>query len=312
MSILPPSANGRLDEDAVAGARAELEAKEEKEEEEDETMNGNGEEEREEAEESVDEGGDEDMGGRGEEVDAGEEGEVKETEETVNKDLEETTAFVKATPLHASSHEVIVVTGGADSLLNIWRDTTELEQEEEIVAAEIELQRQQELFNAMALRDYKKVGAALSVRSCCCCKVPHFLLFPQAIRLCLVLKQPQRLRLILQELLEVGPIPKDLAKAWPEAMKREQVQLEEERSGLTEVMTTKTGLRREEARKGEETTREVLTALKDEHIETLCEYVKEWNTHASFCNVAQRVSRRTKLFWLHAHCLTVRSSPLVC
>jgi len=68
--------------------------------------------------------------------------------------------------------------------LNVWTDTTAEEAEVAMAETEAKLLKQQDLYNAMALRDYSK-----------------------AVRLCIELEQPKRLRLILEELLTTGPIP---------------------------------------------------------------------------------------------------------
>ena len=49
------------------------------------------------------------------------------------------------------------VTGSADSVLCVWRDVTAEEAEASIEASEARLLKQQELFNAMASRNYRRV-----------------------------------------------------------------------------------------------------------------------------------------------------------
>lgn len=50
-----------------------------------------------------------------------------------------------------------LVTGSADSVLCVWRDVTAEEAEASIEASEARLLKQQELFNAMASRNYRRV-----------------------------------------------------------------------------------------------------------------------------------------------------------
>ena len=58
------------------------------------------------------------------------------------------------------SGDVEMVTGGSDSVLNVWADVTAEEAEEAMLESEAKLLKQQELYNAMARRDYAKVRRA--------------------------------------------------------------------------------------------------------------------------------------------------------
>jgi WD40 repeat protein len=77
-----------------------------------------------------------------------------------------------------------LLTVGGDSVLAVWRDVTSAEAAADMAATEEAVVKQQELFSAMATRDY-----------------------PGAIRLALELEQPGRAGDIMQELLEMGPRP---------------------------------------------------------------------------------------------------------
>ena len=93
-----------------------------------------------------------------------------------------------------------MISGGSDSVVNVWADTTAEEAEQAMQESEAKLLKQQELYNAMAMRDYSK-----------------------AVALCIELEQPKRLRLILEELLTVGPIPLSTAEQKRKAIERELV-----------------------------------------------------------------------------------------
>ena len=116
--------------------------------------------------------GEEDVAMEGENGDSQDEqgpedgGEVKEEGEGLGQEESEIGILHEnlADPTEADlTHELVMVTGGADSCLKVWRDVTTEEQEEEIALAEMQIEQQQELLNAMALRNYNKVRK----KGCC-------------------------------------------------------------------------------------------------------------------------------------------------
>lgn len=130
-------------------------------------------------------------------------------------------------------HELELVTGGSDSVLNVWKDVTSQEAEGEMEAAEEAIEKQQQLFNAMANRDY--IGA---------------------LSLTLELDQPGRCADILAELLEIGPTkptvgvpPKIIEQRYREEMLEEVVQMEAEVRGLNARVIESNTLRREDKEK---------------------------------------------------------------
>ncbi|CAN0422185.1 unnamed protein product, partial [Discosporangium mesarthrocarpum] len=76
---------------------------------------------------------------------------------------------------------LVVVSGGADSLINVWRDVTVREEEKEIAEREATLLKEQDLQNKVRDKDY---GAAIS--------------------LALELRRPQRLWGILKATISEG------------------------------------------------------------------------------------------------------------
>lgn len=100
----------------------------------------------------------------------------------------------------AEVFEAEMVSGGGDSVLNVWRDVTADEAEAGVAATEAALAKQQRLLSAMAARDYHA-----------------------ALALTLDLDQPRRAGDILTELLEVGPLPvtATMSPAQREALHRE-------------------------------------------------------------------------------------------
>ena len=100
------------------------------------------------------------------------------------------------------------------------------------------------------------------------------------------------MRLILEQLLEVGPLPKDLSGAWPEDMAEEVKAMKEEDEGAaieSSVLGESRAVnprRRVEAGLG--VASGVVSSLSTTQIARLCNYIKEWNTHASFSYVAQQ------------------------
>lgn len=53
----------------------------------------------------------------------------------------------------------VMVTGGADSALAVWRDCTAAEVEQEVRAQEERLLKEQQLLNALRGREFRKVRA---------------------------------------------------------------------------------------------------------------------------------------------------------
>jgi hypothetical protein len=120
-----------------------------------------------------------------------------------------------------------VVTGGADSVLNVWHDATEEEEAKQQAAEEQLLLAQQELLNRMAARDYKRTVELcvryswLLSRHRCDCGCRRFCAHLSRVFIARVrdaasrfvgvalcrLEQPSRLRLVLTELLDFGPLP---------------------------------------------------------------------------------------------------------
>lgn len=178
------------------------------------------------------------------------------------------------------NYEVQIVTAGADSILNIWRDVTSATATGEIEAAEEALIKQQNLFNAMAMRDYTK-----------------------AITLTLELDQPGRCGDILQELLEIGPTPPAHAPNKDERFR--QMMLKEVRS-LQSVDTTTVENRQQVQTLVENGhyERSMVSGLNDEgrnmllgilenltagQMMTLLNYIREWNTQSRHGSLAQNV-----------------------
>lgn len=59
-----------------------------------------------------------------------------------------------------------VITGGSDSIINVWQDCTHQEVEAEVQKKEKELLLEQDLLNAMRLKEHKRVRPLLAPRPC--------------------------------------------------------------------------------------------------------------------------------------------------
>ena len=181
-----------------------------------------------------------------------------------------------------------MISGGSDSVVNVWADTTAEEAEQAMQESEAKLLKQQELYNAMAMRDYSK-----------------------AVALCIELEQPKRLRLILEELLTVGPIPLSTAEQKRKAIERElvrrralhcslahlvcclwvvteccrrQAELDEEEDALIAGSTPSFG-----SDEGWALFQRVLDGLSADLLDRVLRYVREWNTTARTSLIAHHV-----------------------
>jgi WD40 repeat protein len=183
-------------------------------------------------------------------------------------------------------HEL--VTGGGDSVLNVWNDVTSAEAENAVAATEEALLKQQSLMTAMALRDYK-----------------------QAVSLTLELDQPRRCGDIMSELLETGPLPvtATLTPAQKDALYRDQMLQElhelhliEDAAGAAETFSTAAGVTASSSSssasskfgphgsiEGEQKLVAVLKSLNFLHLGRLLIYVREWNTQSRHGILAQNL-----------------------
>jgi U3 small nucleolar RNA-associated protein 13 len=181
--------------------------------------------------------------------------------------------------------EVEMMTGGGDSVLNVWRDVTSEEAHEEVAAAEAAMLKQQALFNAMSGRHYQR-----------------------AIGLTLELDQPGRCGDIMAELLEVGPTPPtagvspDIIDArYRDQMLAELADMQAEERGIApaaaavpwyaahgaagaSAAVSVTG-----SREGEAKLVSVLRALPRRQMIKLLGYIREWNTQSRHGLLAQHL-----------------------
>jgi WD40 repeat protein len=164
-----------------------------------------------------------------------------------------------------------IVSGGGDSVLNIWRDVTSLTAQSEVAAAEEAIQKQQSLLGAMATRDYTRT-----------------------LSLTLELDQPGRCGDVLQEMLEVGPTPPlstsgaDAERRNAEAILKELEELNEEAEGLVNIETKNRkffGMHEE----GALLAASVIASLNGPLLSTLLRFVREWGTQARHGFLAQRI-----------------------
>ena len=195
------------------------------------------------------------------------------------------------------NYEVQIVTAGADSILNVWRDVTSATATGEIEAAEEALLKQQNLYNAMATRDYKK-----------------------AITLTLELDQPGRCGDILQELLEIGPTPPanapDKDERFRQMMLKEiqGMQIDEEKS------KPKTNKQLDTILEQSKTTRSIVNGLHPEGMSmllnilenltavqmmTLLSYLREWNTQSRHGSLAQNILYLVLKYLPRGHLLAI-------
>jgi U3 small nucleolar RNA-associated protein 13 len=186
--------------------------------------------------------------------------------------------------------ELEMVTGGGDSVLNVWRDVTSSEAEDAVAAGEEALAKQQTLMTAMALRNYH-----------------------QAVALTLDLDQPRRCCEILQELLERGPLPVTvtLTPSQKDALYRDDVLAElSELHGIDDPAAAapfdsaaaafggggSAAAARGAAKKaqvahaeGEAKLVQVLRQLNFLHLGRLLLYMREWNTQSRNGTLAQQL-----------------------
>lgn len=197
-------------------------------------------------------------------------------------------------------YEIEIVTGGGDSVLNVWRDVTSKTAESEVEAAEAALMKQQTLYNAMSSRDYAK-----------------------AITLTLELDQPGRCGDIINELLEVGPTPptRDVSSSaadarYRDAILREIAQMESEEKGMVSKASgaaagldasgssssssagsasasasAGTGVDKSIGlnAKGVNMLTTVLKTMSAVHLVSLLGYIREWNTQSRHGLLAQQL-----------------------
>jgi U3 small nucleolar RNA-associated protein 13 len=184
------------------------------------------------------------------------------------------------------SAELEIVSGGGDSLMNVWHDVTGMEAEDAVLATEEAILKQQSLYTAMATRDYFK-----------------------AIQLTLELDQPGRCGDILAELLEIGPTPAtsqmsagELDNKFRQEMLQElsDLGLEEEGKPVTVAGTSSASAALEafahvspalSSRRliGEAKLIEVLSSLSPCELGRLLSYIREWNTQSKHGLLAQHV-----------------------
>lgn len=174
------------------------------------------------------------------------------------------------------SGDDVCVTGGGDSVINVWRDVTAEEDEAGVVAAEAAMLQQQDLMNAMAMRDYRR-----------------------ALELTVELEQPFRLRAILEEMLEMGP--KSLKEAMADSFAvdvegelRDMAAAREGHSSLSERATlgapdsASSGAAAAQG-KGREMIVRWLRSLNEEKMARVISYCRDWNTSARNCAVAHAI-----------------------
>jgi U3 small nucleolar RNA-associated protein 13 len=186
-----------------------------------------------------------------------------------------------------------LVTGGGDSILNVWVDSTASEAAGEVAIAEAAVRKQQDLLEAMATRKYGK-----------------------AIGLTLELEQPGRCGDILSELLEVGPTPPSagqgagvLAQRFRAAMVGDVKAMRSLRLGVVggegavvagaaagaaaapgpAPASTPPLLLEHTNAEGVGMIGEVLRSLPSAHLVRLLSYIREWNTRSRNGLLAQRL-----------------------
>lgn len=185
----------------------------------------------------------------------------------------------------ALQHEEELVTAGADSVLNVWKDVTGEMADVETAAAESALARQSELYAAMSARDY-----------------------PAALRLTLDLDQPGRCGDIFGELLECGPLPAPPSvipgvPSQPGAMEaytarmlaevrsiQGMVKGQEEGSSMAQhgagpAAAAAGGVHPE----GHKIAVQLLTSLSGPLLTRLLTYIRDWNTQSRHGFLAQRL-----------------------
>lgn len=165
----------------------------------------------------------------------------------------------------------VVVSGGGDSVLNVWHDVTSVEAAEEVAAAEAAMEKQQELFTAMSTRN-----------------------FTRAVVLTLELDQPGRCGDILSELLEVGATPSaatTTSAALDERFRRDM--LRELADMSNEAGVTASTVLVDDApvlpHDGRLRLVIILRKLSMLQLGRLLLYVREWNTQSRHGLLAQRV-----------------------
>lgn len=162
--------------------------------------------------------------------------------------------------------EGVMVSGGGDSVLNVWTDVTAEEEASALKEQQAAELKQQSLFNSMAQRNYRK-----------------------AIALTLELEQPERLRLILGELLEVGPTKPGATDFFTD-MLRVRREMAEEQSGADVVgdygssAGTSGG-----AVLGRRKLNEIVRRMPVSHLTQLLKYIREWNSQSRNFTLAQEM-----------------------
>ena len=186
----------------------------------------------------------------------------------------------------ADRDEPEIVSGGSDSVLNVWHDVTSTEAASEMLETEAALLKQQRLYGAMALRDYAG-----------------------AITLALELQQPARIGDILGELLEAGPAPRTagLTPAEEEArfaaaMRAEVAEMRAELAGAVDggeasspgeavgaSSSSSSAQQQQQRQRGAAMLAALLRSLPPADLGRLLGYVREWNTQSRHGLLAQRV-----------------------
>lgn len=121
-----------------------------------------------------------------------------------------------------------MASGGADSLIQIWQDFSEQEEESQRAARELKLRSEEQLANYLLRKDYKN-----------------------AMLMAMSLQQPFRLFSIFDDILE-SPNPSN-----------------PEREHRTKIIF------------------EIFKSFTSDQVSTLLSYIKDWNTNAKHCSIAQ-------------------------